>query len=37
LWEASERRELHRLAQNGQQADGGEAASVKSRLGPPEA
>ena len=37
LWEASERPELHRLAQNGQQADGGKAASVKSRVDTPQA
>ena len=37
LREAKERWHIHRLAQNGQEADGGETASVKSRTRPPEA
>src|SRR5215469_6673480 len=32
LWEAAERRQFHRLAQNGDEADGGEAARPKAEL-----
>jgi len=37
LWEAPEQWQLHRLAQNGKEADGGETACFESRVDPPEA
>ncbi len=37
LRDAQEQRQIHRLAQNGEEADGGEAASVKGSSAPPDA